>query len=85
MKDGVIFRSLRIQGLRVHRILIWQNSIPILNKIPELKNEKLKNRKFGVSVGMARFIIVLLVNTLITKNLQEMIDRAITRKNISVC
>ena len=45
----------------------------------ELKDDKLPNREFIVNFEMVRFITVLLVNTLIPKILQEVVDRAMTR------
>ena len=81
MKDVMMTHAPHIQGLRVYQIIdIVKQHFNIESYLPELKDEKLPNREFVVNIVMVGFITVLLVNTLISENLQEIIDRAMARR-----
>ena len=81
MKDVIMIHAPHIQGLRVYQIIeMAKQHCSIDLYLPELKDDKLPKQEFVVNVGIVLIIIVQLVNTLIPENLQEMIDRAMARR-----
>ena len=81
MHDVVMTHAPHIQGLRVFQIIsMAKQHWNIDQYLPEFKDDKLLSREFVVNVGKNISILKNLVNTLIPEKLQEMVEKAMTRR-----